>query len=147
MNHQVDIAIVGAGAAGIAAALRLKDTRLSTVLLEARDRIGGRAYTIRTADGLPLDLGCEWLHSADRNALVPLIERAGFALDRRQPGWTRQAGNKDFPPRGCRRAGRGGTGSGLFRAGLPLESADGCGQQLFQWRGVRPRVGHGLCRL
>jgi monoamine oxidase len=98
MNHQVDIAIVGAGAAGIAAALRLKDTRLSTVLLEARDRIGGRAYTIRTADGLPLDLGCEWLHSADRNALVPLIERAGFALDRRQPGWTRQTGNKDFPP-------------------------------------------------
>jgi monoamine oxidase len=98
MKDHVDIAIVGAGAAGIAAALRLKDTRLSTVLLEARDRIGGRARTMRTADGLPLDLGCEWLHSADRNALVPLIERAGFTLDRRQPGWTRQTGNKDFPP-------------------------------------------------
>ena len=98
MKDHVDIAIVGAGAAGIAAALRLEDTRLSTVLLEARDRIGGRAHTIRTADGLPLDLGCEWLHSADRNALVAPIERAGFTLDRRQPHWTRQTGNTDFPP-------------------------------------------------
>jgi monoamine oxidase len=98
MKDHVDIAIVGAGAAGIAAALMLKDTGLSTILLEARDRIGGRAHTIRTNDGLPLDLGCEWLHSADRNALAAPIARAGFAIDRRPPHWTRQTGNRDFPP-------------------------------------------------
>jgi monoamine oxidase len=97
MKTQVDIAIVGAGAAGIAAARRLKDTQVTTVFLEARDRIGGRAHTIRSADGLPLDLGCEWLHSADRNVLAVLIERAGFALDRRPPRWSRQTGNRDFP--------------------------------------------------
>jgi monoamine oxidase len=97
MKTQVDIAIVGAGAAGIAAALRLNGTKYTTVLLEARVRIGGRAHTIRSPDGLPLDLGCEWLHSADRNVLATLAERAGFALDRRPPRWSRQTANRDFP--------------------------------------------------
>ena len=98
MEDHVDIAIIGAGAAGIAAALRLKDTKLSMLLLEARDRVGGRAHTIRTPDGLPLDLGCEWLHSADVNALAAPLEQAGYTLDRRPPRWNRQTGNRDFPP-------------------------------------------------
>src|SRR6202000_3331204 len=90
MKDHFDIAIVGAGAAGIAAALRLRDAKLSTVVLEARSRIGGRAHTIHSDDGLPLDLGCEWLHSADRNALAAPLEQAGFTIDRRPPRWTRQ---------------------------------------------------------
>lgn len=96
MKDHVDIAIIGAGAAGIAAAQWLRASPFSTVLLEARDRIGGRAHTISTADGLPLDLGCEWLHSADRNVLTAPLEAAGFTIDRRAPGWTRQTGNTDF---------------------------------------------------
>jgi monoamine oxidase len=36
---------------------------------------------------MPLDLGCEWLHSADRNILAPLAERLGFAINRTRPGW------------------------------------------------------------
>jgi monoamine oxidase len=98
MKDHVDIAIIGAGAAGIAAALRLKDTKLSMLLLEARDRVGGRAHTIRTPDGLPLDLGCEWLHSADMNALAAPLEEAGYTIDRRAPRWNRQTGNRDFTP-------------------------------------------------
>jgi len=97
MKDHFDIAIVGAGAAGIAAALRLRGAKLSTVLLEARDRVGGRAHTIHTEDGLPLDLGCEWLHSANRNALAAPLEQAGFTLDRTPPLWARQTGNRDFP--------------------------------------------------
>jgi monoamine oxidase len=96
MQDHFDVAIVGAGAAGLAAAIGLEGTPLSTVVLEARDRIGGRANTIRAHDDIPLDLGCGWLHSANRNVLVEPIERAGFAIDRTPPRWNSQSGNRDF---------------------------------------------------
>ena len=62
-------------------------TVLSVLVLEGRERPGGRAWT-DDAGGFPADLGCEWLHSADRNVLVPLAERLGLALNRRRPDWT-----------------------------------------------------------
>src|SRR5213076_1180478 len=39
-------------------------------------------------DGIPMDLGCEWLHSADRNVLAPLAKQLGFAINERRPDWT-----------------------------------------------------------
>ncbi len=92
MTQFVDIAIVGAGAAGLAAAHRLADAPLSCLVLEARDRVGGRAHT-RSIDGLDLDMGCGWLHSADVNPLVGVAEALGFALDRSPPPWSRPALN------------------------------------------------------
>lgn len=84
----VDIAVIGAGAAGIGAARRLSDEgTLSVLVLEARDRVGGRVHTIAPA-GFPLDRGAEWLHSADRNPLSPIAQRLGFAIHRRPPEWT-----------------------------------------------------------
>jgi monoamine oxidase len=96
MNDHFDVAIIGAGAAGLGAAHRLLGARLEVVLLEARDRIGGRAWTLHPTPDLPLDAGCGWLHSADRNPLPSLIEAKGFAIDRTPPHWERQAGNQDF---------------------------------------------------
>src|SRR6202048_3191873 len=64
--REIDGVVIGAGAAGVAAARHLFDSGLSVVVLEARDRIGGRAHTIYAGD-LALDLGCGWLHSADEN--------------------------------------------------------------------------------
>ena len=89
MSADADVVIVGAGAAGVAAARRLAASRLSTLVLEASARVGGRAWTCEAA-GLPLDLGCGWLHSADRNAWTRIAEAAGFAIDRRPPAWGRQ---------------------------------------------------------
>jgi monoamine oxidase len=86
MNVDFDIVIVGGGAAGIGAARRLAAARLSTLLIEASDRLGGRART-ETAAGLSLDLGCGWLHSADRNAWAGVADASGFAIDRRKPAW------------------------------------------------------------
>src|SRR5262245_48521817 len=63
--HEVDVIVIGAGAAAIAAAHRLAP-RCSVKVLEARDRAGGRAWTVDHS-GVPLDLGCGWLHSADEN--------------------------------------------------------------------------------
>jgi monoamine oxidase len=88
LASEVDVAVIGAGAAGIAAARRLAEAGgVSVLVLEGRNRAGGRAWTI-DAGGYPADLGCEWLHSADRNVLVPLAERLGLALDHRRPDWT-----------------------------------------------------------
>src|SRR5215469_15847567 len=85
---EVDVAVIGAGAAGVGAARRLGESGLvSVLLLEARERIGGRVHTIAPA-GFPLDRGAEWLHSADRNPLSPIAQRLGFSVHRRPPGWT-----------------------------------------------------------
>jgi len=86
MNHEFDILIVGGGAAGIGAARRLAASGLSTLLLEATSRLGGRAWTQDVA-GYNLDLGCEWLHSGDRNAWVGVAEASGFPVDRREAAW------------------------------------------------------------
>jgi len=82
-----DVAIIGAGAAGIGAARRLAERRLETIVLEARDRLGGRAFTVAPAGGYPVDLGCEWLHSADRNPLTRLARAEGFTVVEKLPDW------------------------------------------------------------
>jgi monoamine oxidase len=87
IRSEVDIAIVGAGAAGIGAARRLVDNgSVSFLVFEARSRVGGRVHTIAPA-GFPLDRGAEWLHSADRNPLSPIARELGFAIQRRPLEW------------------------------------------------------------
>lgn len=83
-----DVIIVGAGAAGIAASRKLHDAGKRTIVLEARSRIGGRAWTF-AAGGFPLDLGCGWLHSADRNPWSAIARNLGIAIDKTPPPWTR----------------------------------------------------------
>lgn len=90
----VDVAIIGAGAAGVAAARALAGSPLDVVVLEARDRIGGRAHTI-AFDGTGLDMGCGWLHSADENVLAGMAEAEGFSVDRTPPPWESQAFNHE----------------------------------------------------
>jgi monoamine oxidase len=90
---EVDVAVIGAGSAGIAAARRLVEAGgVSVLVLEARERAGGRAWTL-DADGLPMDLGCEWLHSADRNVLAPFAKALGFAINEERPDWTARLRN------------------------------------------------------
>ncbi|MBX6369149.1 MAG: NAD(P)-binding protein, partial [Rhodospirillales bacterium] len=53
-----DCVVIGAGAAGIGAARLLAGSKRRILVIEARARIGGRAWTVEAAPGLPLDLGC-----------------------------------------------------------------------------------------
>jgi monoamine oxidase len=91
----VDVAIIGAGAGGLAAARALAAAPLSVVVLEAQGRIGGRARTA-LLDGMPLDLGCEWLHSADRNPLVGAIAASGLTIDTTPPPWANPQATATF---------------------------------------------------
>jgi len=80
MSHY-DVAVIGAGAAGLAAGLELQKQGRSFIVLEARDRIGGRAFTDTTTLGLPFDCGGHWLHAAAHNPFVAIADRLGFAYN------------------------------------------------------------------
>jgi monoamine oxidase len=97
LPSHIDIAIIGAGAAGLAAARTLEGSNLSSLILEARERIGGRAHTVIVGDGIPFDLGCGWLHSADQNPFVPIADQLGFAIDRSTPPWRQRSYRDVFP--------------------------------------------------
>jgi monoamine oxidase len=91
----VDIVIIGAGAAGLAAGATLQRAGASFVVLEARDRRGGRGWTT-TAGGHPVDLGCGWLHSAEENPFVGVAGEHHVALDRSAAPWQKQAWTGNF---------------------------------------------------
>jgi len=85
--HDIDVVVIGAGAAGVAAARRLMTAQIPAVVLEARRRIGGRAWTLRAPSGLALDLGCGWLHSADQNEWAAIAPTLGLTVDPTPPPW------------------------------------------------------------
>jgi monoamine oxidase len=74
----LDVVVIGAGAAGLAAARRLQGKGASFRLLEAKAQIGGRAVTDSVTLGAPIDLGAHWLHSPALNPLTPLVDRYKF---------------------------------------------------------------------
>jgi monoamine oxidase len=94
---EFDVVVIGAGAAGLAAARRIATAPLSLHVLEARDRAGGRGWTVKDSSGLPIELGCGWLHSADVNEWCIIAATLGFALDRTRPQWRTQWKNLGFP--------------------------------------------------
>jgi monoamine oxidase len=95
-NSDVEVVVVGGGAAGVAAAKRLCRAAVDCLLVEARPRLGGRAYTVVDPSGFALDLGCGWLHSADRNPWVRVAEEEGVALDKTLPPWQRRTLDTGF---------------------------------------------------
>jgi monoamine oxidase len=71
-SGEVDVVIIGAGAAGIAAARRVAAAKVRFALIEAGNRIGGRCVTDGKIFGVPYDLGAHWLHNPDSNPLAKL---------------------------------------------------------------------------
>jgi monoamine oxidase len=89
----VDVAIIGAGAAGIAAARRLAEAKRSFRLIEASHRSGGRCVT-ETLFGVPFDHGAHWIHGRDDNPLAKLAP-AGLDIDPAPRGLAARVGPRD----------------------------------------------------
>ncbi len=97
LPSDVDIAIIGAGAAGLGAARTLEESGLNILVLEARYRVGGRAHTVIASENVTFDVGCGWLHSADRNSFVPVAKKLHFEIDQKRPRWRDQTPSIGFP--------------------------------------------------
>jgi monoamine oxidase len=90
------LVIVGGGAAGIGAGIEARARGLDALIVEAGNRLGGRGHSIQWR-GYTLDLGCTWLHSAERNSLRVEAERAGATIDRSDTNWFGQYRDLGFP--------------------------------------------------
>jgi polyamine oxidase len=81
-SHTPSAIVIGGGFAGLAAADALRNASFQVILLESRDRIGGRVHTDYSF-GFPVDLGASWLHGVcEGNPLAPIIGRLGLPLYR-----------------------------------------------------------------
>jgi monoamine oxidase len=107
----VDVAIIGAGAAGIAAARRVAAANRRFALLEATSRIGGRCVTDAAIFGAPFDLGAHWIHRPDGNPPGGPASTAGLDIYAAPRGQTIRIG-----PRNARDAELEGFLSALVRA-------------------------------
>lgn len=75
-----DVVIVGAGSAGIAAARVLSEKGINFVILEAKNQIGGRAFTDTKSFGKPFDLGCTFQHQSEKNPYVSYARSNNFPI-------------------------------------------------------------------
>lgn len=80
LPREVDIAVIGAGAAGIAAARRIQAANRKVLVVEADSRIGGRCWTDYTSFEVPFDRGARWLHNPETNPMVKLARAAGLDI-------------------------------------------------------------------
>ncbi|WP_024514917.1 NAD(P)/FAD-dependent oxidoreductase [Bradyrhizobium sp. Tv2a-2] len=78
LPREADIVVIGAGAAGIAAARRVAAAGRKVIVIEADSRIGGRCVTDASSFEVPFDRGARWLHNPDSNPLLKLGRAAGL---------------------------------------------------------------------
>jgi monoamine oxidase len=80
LPREADIVVIGAGAAGIAAARRIIAAGRKVIVVEAANEIGGRCLTDSTTFDVPVDRGARWLHNPDANPLVRLARALALEM-------------------------------------------------------------------
>lgn len=78
LPRDADIVVIGAGAAGIAAARRIQAANRRVIVVEASGQIGGRCLTDTATFGVPFDRGARWMHNPETNPIVKLARAAGL---------------------------------------------------------------------
>ena len=89
-----DVLVLGAGMAGLAAARALAQRGMRLLLLEARDRVGGRVHSLQTSHGV-VELGAEFVHGKNA-ALWELIDEAGAKTVERDGSMLRESANGEL---------------------------------------------------
>ena len=80
LPRDADIVVIGAGAAGIAAARRIMAANRKVIVVEATSQIGGRCQTDISTFDVPFDRGARWMHNPDSNPIVKLARAAGLEI-------------------------------------------------------------------
>jgi monoamine oxidase len=80
LPREADIVVIGAGAAGIAAARRIMAANRRVIVVEAASQIGGRCLTDTATFDVPFDRGARWLHNPDTNPMIKLARNAGLDI-------------------------------------------------------------------
>jgi monoamine oxidase len=93
-SGQVEVVVVGAGAAGIAAARRLAASKVRVVLVEAANVAGGRCITDTTTFGVPYDRGAHWIYASDINPVAKLAAQVGVDIYPAPPGQRLRIGRR-----------------------------------------------------
>src|SRR6202048_4500856 len=78
LPREADIVVIGAGAAGIAAARRIMAANRRVIVVEAAGQIGGRCLTDTATFEVPFDRGARWMHNPDTNPMIRLARNAGL---------------------------------------------------------------------
>jgi monoamine oxidase len=92
---ETETIIVGAGAAGIAAARRLAAANRRCIVIEAADRVGGRCITDTRLFGVPFDLGAHWIYASDVNPVTKAPRPAGLEIYPAPPGQRVRIGRRN----------------------------------------------------
>ena len=86
LPREADIVVIGAGAAGVAAARRIQAANRKVIVVEASGQIGGRCITDTGTFDVPFDRGARWLHNPDTNPMIRLARNAGLDIATAPPG-------------------------------------------------------------
>jgi monoamine oxidase len=98
LPREADIVVIGAGAAGIAAARRIMATNRKVIVVEAASQIGGRCQTDVTSFDVPFDRGARWIHNPDTNPMVKLARAAGLETKTAPSGQKIRIGRRNARP-------------------------------------------------
>jgi monoamine oxidase len=98
LPREADIVVIGAGAAGIAAARRIMAANRRVIVVEAEGQIGGRCLTDTATFEVPFDRGARWMHNPDTNPMIRLARNAGFDISAAPPGQNIRIGRRNARP-------------------------------------------------
>jgi monoamine oxidase len=95
LPREADIVVIGAGAAGIAAARRIQAANRKVIVVEASSQIGGRCLTDTATFEVPFDRGARWIHNPDTNPMIKLARSTGLDISSAPPGQKIRIGRRN----------------------------------------------------
>ena len=95
LPREADIVVIGAGAAGIAAARRIMAANRKVIVVEAASQIGGRCQTDTTTFDVPFDRGARWMHNPETNPMIKLARSAGLEISTAPSGQKIRIGRRN----------------------------------------------------
>src|SRR6266705_2561012 len=95
LPREADIVVIGAGAAGIAAARRIMAANRRVIVVEAAGQIGGRCLTDTATFEVPFDRGARWMHNPDTNPMIRLARNTGLDISAAPPGQKIRIGRRN----------------------------------------------------